>query len=114
MAVMTAPSAPLYCEVALLRQQQLQVVPLQGAYEAVVGVDDRVGQVLLALLELEHLLLDRVLGDQAVGEHVLGLADAVGAVDRLGLDGRVPPRVEEEDVLGGGEVEAQPAGLEAD
>jgi hypothetical protein len=38
----------------------------------------------------------------------------VGAVDGLGLGGRVPPGVEEEDVLGGGKVEAEAAGLEAD
>ena len=34
------------------------------------------------------------------------LADAVGAVGRLVLGGRVPPGVEDEDVGGGGEVEA--------
>ena len=45
---------------------------------------------------------------------MLGLADAVRAVDGLGLDGRVPPRVEQVDVLGGGQVQAQAAGLEAD
>ena len=36
------------------------------------------------------------------------------AVDRLRLDGRVPPGVEQEDVVGGGQVEAEAAGLEAD
>ena len=68
----------------------------------------------LLLLQLEDLLLDRVARDQPVGEHLPGLADAVRAVDGLGLDGRVPPRVEEEDVVGRGQVEAEPAGLEAD
>ena len=68
----------------------------------------------LRLLELEDLLLDGVPGDQAVGEDGAGLADAVGAVDGLGLDGGVPPGVEQEDVVGGGQVEAEAAGLEAD
>ena len=80
----------------------------------VVGVEDGVGQVALRLLELEDLLLDGVAADQAVGEDVLGLADPVRAVDGLGLDGRVPPGVEQVDVLGGGQVQAQAAGLEAD
>ena len=52
--------------------------------------------------------------DQAVGEDVLGLADPVRAVDGLGLDGRVPPGVEQVDVFGRGQVQAQAAGLEAD
>ena len=37
----------------------------------------------------------------------LRLADAVGAVGRLVLDGRVPPRVEVDDGVGGGQVEAR-------
>ena len=45
---------------------------------------------------------------------MLGLADAVGAVDGLGLDGRVPPGVEQVNVLGGGQVQAEAAGFEAD
>ena len=68
----------------------------------------------LRLLQLEHLLLDRVARDQPVGEHAARLADAVRAVDRLRLDRRVPPRVEQEDVVGRGQVQAQAAGLEAD
>ena len=52
--------------------------------------------------------------DQAVGEDLLGLADAVGAVDGLRLDGGVPPGVEQVDVVGGGQVQAEAAGLEAD
>ncbi len=68
----------------------------------------------MLLLELEDLLLDGVAADQAVGEDVLGLADPVRAVDRLGLDGGVPPGVEQVDVVGGGQVQAQAAGLQAD
>ncbi len=60
------------------------------------------------------LLLDRVARDHPVDHHRAGLADAVGAVDRLGLGGGVPPRVEQEAVVGLGEVQAEPARLEAD
>ena len=66
------------------------------------------------MLELQDFFLDGAFGDQAVGEDVAGLADAVGAVDGLGFDGGVPPGVEQEDVVGAGEVEAEAAGLEAD
>ena len=65
-------------------------------------------------LQLGDLLLDRVPRDQAVGEDVPRLADAVRAVDRLRFDGRIPPRIEQEDVVGGGEVQAEAAGLQAD
>ena len=42
----------------------------------------------------------------------LVLPDAVRAIGGLILDGGVPPRVEQEHVIGGGEVEAGAAGLE--
>jgi len=51
---------------------------------------------------------------RAVDHHGTSLADAVRAIGRLILDGRVPPRVEQENVIGGGEVEPGPAGLERD
>ena len=44
----------------------------------------------------------------------VGLADPVGPVDGLGLGGGVPPGVQQEPRLGGGEVQAGPAGLQAD
>ena len=65
------------------------------------------------LLQRQHLLFHRVFGDQPVGEHLARLADAMRAVHRLRLHRRVPPRVEQEHVLRGGEVEARAAGLEA-
>ena len=96
------------------RQQELQILAREVLDEAVVGVEDGVGEVALALLELEDLLLDGVAADQAVGEDVLGLADPVRAVDGLGFDGGVPPGVEQVDIFGGGQVQAEAAGLEAD
>jgi len=38
----------------------------------------------------------------------------VRAVDGLGLDRRVPPGIENEDIIGGGQVQPQAARLEAD
>jgi hypothetical protein len=40
------------------------------------------------------------------------LADAVGAVDGLRFDGGIPPRIEQIDILGGVQVQAQAAGLQ--
>ena len=80
----------------------------------VVFGDDGVGEVAFGLLELQDFFLDGAFGDEAVGEDVADLADAVGAVDGLGFDGGVPPGVEEEDVVGAGEVEAEAAGFEGD
>src|SRR4051812_47281860 len=54
-------------------EEELEVVAGQVGDQAVVGVEDGVGEVALALLELEDLLLDGVAADQAVGEDVLGL-----------------------------------------
>ena len=85
-----------------------------GHHPLVVGVEDGVGEVALLLLEFEDLLLDGVAADQAVGEDPLGLADPVRAVDGLGLDGGVPPGVEQVDVAGRRQVQAEAAGLQAD
>jgi hypothetical protein len=64
-------------------------------------------------MQLDDLLLDRVLGDQTVNGNGSRLADAVRAIGGLALDGRVPPRVEVNDVVGGSEIEPEAACLEA-
>src|SRR5947209_4988148 len=51
-----------------LRQQQFQVLFADRADQAVVGVDDRVRKISLALLKGQHLFLDGPLGNQAEGE----------------------------------------------
>ena len=75
---------------------------------------DRVGQLPLRCLHLGHLLFDGIFRDQAVGEDVPRLADSVRAIDRLRFGRRVPPGIEQEHVLGGGQVQADTAGLQAD
>ena len=96
------------------REEHFEFFAAEGADEGVVGGDDGVGELAFVLLEGDDFFFDRVLGDEAAGVDSPGLADAVGAVDGLLLDGGVPPGVEEEDVVGGGEVEAEAAGFEAD
>src|SRR5262249_5918091 len=51
---------------------------------------------------------------EAISENPPGLADAVCPVDSLHLDGGVPPRVEQKDVIGGGQIEPEASGLQAD
>src|SRR5262245_15211923 len=95
-------------------EQQLQILPRQAREQAMVGLDDGVGEIALGLLQLQDLLFNGVAGDDAAGEDGPGLADAVRAVDGLRLDGGIPPRIEQVDVVGGGEIEPQPSRLEAD
>ena len=55
-------------------------------------------------LEGADFLLDRIGGEQPIGDHGARLADAVRAIYRLRFDGGIPPRVAENDVAGGGEI----------
>ena len=68
----------------------------------------------LAVEQCRDPLLDRAPGDHPVHLDRLGLADPVGAVGGLLLDGRVPPAVDVDHVVGAGEVEAGAARLEAE
>ena len=65
-------------------------------------------------MKFEDLLLDGVLGDEFDGLDGLFLADAVGAVGGLLLGGGIPPRVEVDNGVRAGEVEAGAAGFEGD
>ena len=62
-------------------------------------------QVLLVVLDLHHLLLDRALCDELVDEGLLGLSHPVGAVEALLFSGRVPSRVEKEEMVGSSQVQ---------
>ena len=66
----------------------------------------------LVLYHLVDALLEGVLSDEAVDEDVLVLADTVGAVGGLCLDGGVPLEVEVYDVACGSEVEAGAGGFQ--
>ena len=70
------------------------------------------GQLRLLLDQGVDLLLDRPPADKLVHQHVAPLANAESAVGGLVLDGRVPPAVEMDHVRGGGQVQANAAGLQ--
>ena len=52
--------------------------------------------------------------DELVHEHVLPLTDAEGAVGGLAFDRGIPPAIEVDDVIRGGERESSAAGFDAD
>jgi hypothetical protein len=85
-----------------------------GVCRRLFGVEQAFDQLAFAGLERGDLLFDRADGEQFVDEDLLLLADAMGAVGGLVLDGRVPPGIVVDDGVGGGEVEAGAAGFEAD
>lgn len=64
--------------------------------------------------DLIDLFFEGVLGDEAVDEDVVLLADAVGAVCRLRLYGGIPPKVVMDDMGGGSEVEASAGGFQGE
>jgi hypothetical protein len=57
-------------------------------------------------------LFERPGAQELVHLDIAALADAEGAVRGLVLDGRIPPAVEMKDMVGAGQVEAGPAGLQ--
>src|SRR5207253_1856869 len=87
---------------------------VQIANQALVSADDRVGEPALRGLQGQHLLLDRIARNQPKRKHGPRLSDAMRAVDGLGFDGGVPPRVQQKYVLGSREVQAEASRFQAD
>ena len=71
-------------------------------------------EALLLVLNIQHLLLHRLPGDELVDEDLLGLAESVDPVEALPLDGRVPGGVQQEEVVGSGEVQSDSTGLKGE
>lgn len=67
---------------------------------------------LLALQHLVNLLLQRAERDELMHLYIPGLAHTVGTVCGLVLHRRIPPAVEMEHMVGGRQVEADPARFE--
>lgn len=98
------------------RQKEVEIffgeVEVSGG-GGVVGKDTVVEGTFL-LLEVEDFLFDGLPGDEFIDEDGVFLSDAVGAIGGLAFEGRIPPWVEVDDGIGGGEVEAGAAGAEGD
>ena len=97
-----------------LLPNQLQQLPRRHLAAHLAAFQEIVGKVALVSMEFDDLFLDGVLGDEAIDGNGALLADAVGAVGGLVLHGGVPPGVHVDDVVGGGEVDAEAAGFQAD
>ena len=74
--------------------------------------DDTREEFALLLLQGFDAFFDGARGNHAVDEHAIALSDTVHAIDGLGFDSRVPPRVEQEDILGSVERDARAACFE--
>ena len=68
-------------------------------------------QVLLVILNLNHLPLNGLVGDELVDKDRLGLTQPVDPVEALPLAGRVPGGVQQQEVVGSREVESDTSGL---
>ncbi len=69
---------------------------------------------LFALLEVEDLFFNGIFRDEPVDEDRFLLSDAVCPVCGLSFYGGVPPGVQDDDVVGGGEVQSEAPGFECE
>src|SRR5208283_586719 len=113
-STINATSVATFASWSSLGQQHCQVFRAQVANHAVLGADHCGGKVALGLLKLQDFLLNRVAGNQAIGEDGPRLSNAMRAVYGLRFNRGVPPRIENEYILGGGQIQTQTAGLQAD
>jgi hypothetical protein len=68
----------------------------------------------LALLQSEDLFLDAAGDDQLVDENGLVLTETMGTIGGLVFGRRVPPRVVVDHGVGGGQIQSDAAGFQAD
>ena len=90
----------------------MELLVAELADPAFAGGDGHLGKVFLALDHRVDLLLECVLGNETVNHHVFVLADTVGTVGGLSLDGRVPPKIKMNHVRGCGQIKAGSGGLQ--
>src|SRR5204862_5605786 len=64
-------------------EEHFQIFHVERSNQARIGVQNRICQFTLALLQLGNFFLDRVLCQQPVGEHMPRLADPVRTIDGL-------------------------------
>ena len=77
-----------------LREQLFQLAFSKTGHERCVLIERGLDQSALLLLKGEDALLHGATHGESIGGDDTLLADAVGAVDGLGFDGGVPPRIE--------------------
>jgi len=88
-----------------LLKQRLHIVLGQRLEETGFTGDDAFYQSAFLFLQLQNLFFHRSTGDDLVNEDGLILPNAMGSVAGLHFNGGIPPRVEMNDVIGGGQVQ---------
>ena len=68
-------------------------------------------EIFLLVLNFHHLTLDGVICDVLVNKNVLVLAEPVHPVKALPLAGRVPGSIQQEKMVGSGEIQSDSSGL---
>jgi hypothetical protein len=95
-----------------LAQQTEYVVPGKSS-NAPLG-NRRAEKLTFVGLKGEHSLLDCISGNQPVNQHGVLLPDSVRPVGCLVLNSWIPPWVNDIDMIGSGQVQANPSGLEGE
>jgi hypothetical protein len=90
-----------------VRRAAVQCLPRADCGSTALSANDGIGQIALGLLQFKNFFLHGVARDEAIGKNLANLADAMGAIDGLRLDGRIPPWIEDENVIGGDKIQAQ-------
>src|SRR5215208_1829871 len=107
------PASPFSRSTAL-RQQHLELLPTDLRQHTLILSEDGIGKRTLRRLQLENLLFHRVTRDKTRRHHLSRLSNAMCAIDRLRFDRRIPPRVEQEHVVGRRQIQSVTARFEAD
>ena len=75
----------------------------------IVRVDELIGQGTFSFLQQLDLLLYRVFRNEPVNKHMLILTYPVGTADSLILSCRIPPRIDDEHIIGPREIQSNPS-----
>src|SRR5688500_5299778 len=92
-------------------QNPPQTIQIEHAAERLL-LHDGARERRLLMLQRADFLLHRSVREQAIRDHGLGLSDAMRAVDRLRLDGRVPPGIVENGITRRRQIEPETRGFQ--
>ena len=98
---------------ANLVEEGQQVVPSQSL-TPLVPEECGIGETAFSRVEFQNAFFHRIACNQSMDDNRSGLADSVRAIGRLIFHRRVPPGIEEEDMIGGRQVEPGAPGFERD
>jgi len=95
-------------------EQERQIFASERGEWPRIAAHNCISEIAILLLQFDHAVFDCSSTHESDGVHGASLSDAMGAVDRLGLDRWIPPRVEQDDAFGALEVEPDAASLQAE